>query len=184
MPKAKLSTHAKRTQALKDKAYLVFLIWQCEAFFVALHRARGEATAARRSADVTRRPHFVAHQQALADFQSALSFAGNISKFIWPVKSRLRSHEVKRASTRGRRVRKILGIKQRDRVLLNSPLIRNDFEHLDTRVDAWAELTIGGPIALHVVADEKHLDKILESDRFTRYDQGKRYWLCVTIRPA
>jgi hypothetical protein len=170
LPKAKLSTQAKKAQILRDKAYVIFLIWQCEACLVALHRARGEAEAIRRHADVTRRPHFAVHQQAFADFQSALTFAGNISKLIWPVAKRLRRDEIKAALSRGRRIRLLLGIKQRDRVLFNSPAIRNNFEHLDNRVDVWAEGTTGGSIALHAVAGEKRLKGIPTKDRFTRYD--------------
>lgn len=157
-------------QILRDKAYVVFLIWQCEGFFVALHRARGEATSARRKSDVLRKAHFVAQQQAFSDFQSALAFAGNIAKFIWPIRDRLRKREVTTAFSRGRRIRKLLQIKRRDEVLFKSPIIRNDFEHLDTRVDIWAEQTKGDPIALHALVPERFLSKIRESDRFTRYD--------------
>ena len=157
-------------QILVDKVYVVTLIWQCEAFITALHRARGESDKARRNADVTSESHFAHNQQAISDFQSALTFAGNISKIIWPIKKALRKHEVAAGLKRGRRIRKILGIKARDSVLFRSPESRNNFEHFDVRLDAWSQTTTGTSIGLHALASEKALAHISRGNRFTRYD--------------
>jgi len=109
-------------------------------------------------------------QQAHSDFQSALTFAGNVSKMLWP--RMLRTTEVRPAKARARRLRYILGITERDKVLLNAPVVRNNFEHLDTRMDAWATRTTG-TIAIHTLIAESALRHIPVRDRFTRYDPTK-----------
>ena len=156
-------------QAIVDRAYLLFIVSQCEACLVAISRARGESDAARRRADVFP-PTWTNSSQAHSDFQSALTFAGNVSKMLWP--RMLRAVEVKAAKARARRLRFILGITERDKVLLNAPVVRNNFEHLDTRMDGWATRTTG-TIAVHTLIDESALRHIPVRDRFTRYEPDK-----------
>ena len=143
------------------------LLWQCEACLTALQSGRAESTAARRRYDVRGTAVFVDHQQAFSEFQSALTFAANVSKMLWP--RFLRPSEVAPARKRAKRLRYILGIQRRDPVLYDVPTIRNNFEHLDTRLDAWAARTALGAIGIHALASERILQAD-KGDRFTRYN--------------
>jgi hypothetical protein len=102
-----------------------------------------------------------------------LAFAANVAKFIWPSQKALRPNEIAPAMKRGRRIRNLLGIKKQDRTILQSPVVRHHFEHLDLRVDRWAKGTTGASIAVHALAGEKSLEAISERDRFTRYDPSR-----------
>lgn len=163
-------------QARIDRAYLVMLLWQCEGCLTALQRGRAESTAARRRYDIRGTAVFVDHQQAFSEFQAALTFAANVSKMLWP--RFLRTDERAAAMKRARRLRYILGIKRRDQVLYTVPTIRNNFEHLDTRLDEWAARTALGALGIHALAS----DKILQAepgDRFTRYDPQRDSFLML-----
>ncbi|HLY01317.1 MAG TPA: hypothetical protein VKR56_02330 [Candidatus Cybelea sp.] len=152
------------------------LLWQCEACLAALQRGRAESLAARRRYDVRGTAVFIDHQDTFSEFQSALTFAANASKMLWP--RFLRTSERVPAMRRGRRLRYILGIKKRNPALYSVPTIRNNFEHLDTRLDAWAERTKVGAIGIHALAS----DKVLQGergDRFTRYDQARDSFLML-----
>ena len=70
---------------------------------------------------------------------------------------------------RARRLRYTLGITRRDHTLYSVPAVRNNFEHLDTRLDKWAEITAHGAIGIHALASDKVLQAD-KGDRFTRYD--------------
>jgi hypothetical protein len=163
-------------QARIDQGYIVMLLWQCEACLTALQRGRAESTAARRRYDVRGSAVFVDHQQAFTEFQSALTFAANVSKMLWP--RFLRPYEKATAMKRARRLRYILSIKKRDGVLYRVPTIRNNFEHLDTRLDIWAARTISGTIGIHALASDKVL-KADRGDRFTRYNPERDAFLML-----
>jgi hypothetical protein len=118
----------------------------------------------------------VDHQQAFSEFQSALTFAANVSKMLWP--RFLRAPEKAAALKRAKRLRFILGIKRRDRILYAVPTIRNNFEHLDTRLDAWANRTVDGAIGIHALASDSVLQAD-KGDRFTRYNPGRDAFLML-----
>jgi hypothetical protein len=152
------------------------LMWQCEACLTALQRGRAESTAARRRYDIRGIAVFVDHQQAFSEFQSGLTFAANVSKILWP--RFLRASERAAAMKRAKRLRYILGIKRRDPALYAVPTIRNNVEHLDTRLDEWAARTALGTLGIHALAS----DKILQAepgDRFTRYDPERDSFLML-----
>jgi hypothetical protein len=142
------------------------LLWQCDGFLTALQRGRAESLAARRRYDVRGSAVFIDHQQAFSEFQSALTFAANVSKMLWP---RVYPSESAAAEKRAKRLRYILGIKRRFHVLYSVPTMRNNFEHLDVRLDKWAKRTVEGAIAIHTLAGDKVL-KVAAGDMFTRYD--------------
>jgi hypothetical protein len=59
--------------------------------------------------------------------QTFLTFAGNVSKLLWPVK---------KANKRGADLRRELGV---DGLALECRELRNHLEHFDERIDVWLE---------------------------------------------
>jgi hypothetical protein len=152
---------------LIDRVYLQMLLWQCEACFVALHRARGESDSARRSADIERAPNYFANQQAFSDFQCALAFAANVGKMLWPPGK----------GARKERLRRLLGdVGGESSLRAATAKIRNHFEHLDERIDSWSASSNGGSVLIHSLTDETF--DIPASNLFNRYDpETETFWM-------
>jgi hypothetical protein len=152
-----------------DRAYLIFLLWKCEAMMVSLDRAYSSHLEARRAADLSNAPVFSATQRAFTDFESALTFAADVAKMLAP--RFLRPNERVAATTRARRIRKLLGLRKRHpslRLLHKALVMRNHFEHLDTRLDTWASQTKGTALLMHALS--KDLSFVEQPDRFNRFD--------------
>ena len=114
----------QRDLDITDSGYLEFLLYLCDGFSVSLARAtqilHGFPPDAR---------------QGFRDIHSALAFAANISKMLWPTTT-AQDHAV--AKPRGKRIRALLQLNQGDPVLKSSVVLRDDLEHLDTRIDEWS----------------------------------------------
>jgi len=144
------------------------LLWQLDSCLIALHRARGESNATRMRYDISERAVFTDHQQPVADFQSALTFASNVSKMLWP---RIKEPVArKRGLARAKRLRRLLQIRRRDGVIYRVPDIRNNFEHLDERIDVWSERTAEGVMGVHALTSDRGLMRVDKGDRWTRYN--------------
>jgi hypothetical protein len=169
----------KQKQDFVDRLYLLFLLWHCEACFVAFDRAFIDHKEARRIADVVRYPSFLATQRSFSEFESALAFAANISKMLDP--KFFWKGEKLAALARGRRLRKILEIKKRDsvlRVLRRANVVRNHFEHIDLRLDKWAATTKGQHALMHALSAD--LIFVEKHDRFNRFNPDTMNLLMLT----
>jgi len=144
-------------------AYLRFLVWECDGCSLALNRVFDQAhTVGMKHGDLG------LQRQVFMDIQSALGCAANVGKMLWPAPTDPDAAKI--AIPRGARLRALLKI-ETDPVLEDRRL-RNSFEHLDERVDKWAQqprklmLNVFGPI--NVVVGWTH-DEI-----FTMYDPVSR----------
>jgi hypothetical protein len=52
--------------------------------------------------------------------------------------------------------------------------MRNALEHLDARVDTWANSSKSHHLALHLIIDDNSLRNLDPGDMFTRYNPTKR----------
>ena len=116
-----------------ESFYLLFLIWECQAFDDARKRAVDNLHALEEKGG---EPDPDTQRRIFADFQAAVAFAANVAKMLWPVPGT--AAKQRRARKRAERLRNLIDI-QRDAVLENRKL-RNALEHLDEYLDEWARL--------------------------------------------
>lgn len=121
---------------LVDAVYLIFIEWQCEAFFAALDRALGRTVSSPQDRAIT---NLSSRWQAISDFHSALTAASNVKKMLWPEGFRNKAERTS-GLARAARLRKLLRIRaeREPRVLKVASVLRNDLEHADSRLDEWA----------------------------------------------
>jgi hypothetical protein len=122
------ATLTAKEQEGVDLNYLLFIHWQCCGFTAAL--TRGKALLAQTQTYATTELGF-------ADLFSAISFAANVGKMLWPAPTDKTRHL---ADPRGVHLCALIGITVKDPILSNYK-VRNTFEHLDERLDEWAAAT-------------------------------------------
>jgi hypothetical protein len=113
-----------------DVVYLLFLIWECRAF----HDARSRIREALDGYEKVVTADEALERRVFADFQSAVTFAANVGKMLWP-NTRHKEKQL-RAQLRGARLRHLLNIHHDNR--LESRNLRNALEHFDEYLDTWA----------------------------------------------
>ena len=123
-PKAP-KAHSPAVQEHVDHVYLLTLDWQCNAFIRAIERVNesiDKYNAAKN--DDTR-------EQVFSDAQSAIMFAANIGKMLWPEKPKRKTRAI--AKPRGVRMRSLTGIttdgkalQEADRATAGAALYRDE----------------------------------------------------------
>lgn len=153
---------------IADHTYYAFLAWQCDACLTAIARAQWALFYRASGSAQVRRIDSLQQQQAFSDLHSAVVFGSNISKMLWP---KPRTHEKARAKAREQRLRGRLTFGGPHGVFVDVVRVRDNLEHVDTRLDTWAaNSSKHGPLVLHGVATEEALKRVNPRDRFTWLD--------------
>jgi hypothetical protein len=155
VPKA----HSPEEQEHVDLAYLTILLWQCDSFvnaMVRLNTSLSKADFFRRSTD---------YDEVFADVQSVITFAANVGKMLWP-DPKPRMADI--AKARAGRLQQLVGI--RNDKALEDRRIRDDFEHIDERIDLWTQRQPAN-LVIHFVTDDDAMAVGNPTDYFTRLNR-------------
>lgn len=99
----------------------------------------------------------------IADAQHFLSDVGRISRTLWPTSAS--------NASRGEYLRWVLNVP------VDSPMktrsARNHFEHMDERLDAWAETSADSGLAINIVGSRGDYPQIDDHDLIGFYDPGQ-----------
>ena len=101
-------------------------------------------------------------EAVIADAQHFLSDAARISRVLWPTK--------REQAARGEHLRKILKIPTSS--ALKSREARNHFEHMDERLDDWAETSTDSDLAMNIVGDRDDYSHINDDDIVGLFNPG------------
>jgi len=153
-----------------DAIYLLYILWQCEAF----DDARKCLVKVLDRLAKAKNPNVVeAERRTFAELQSCFTSAANISKLLWPGKP-FDPKNGPEGKKRGQRLRAMLNV-QKEPVLENKKL-RNRLEHIDEHLDSWA--TSPRDMIVNAVSDNPAINAYNPTDIFGLYNP-KTYTVTV-----
>jgi hypothetical protein len=136
--------------------YLTALEWECHSFHDALSAAEQCFADRQQRAGFTR-------------LHSAITFAANVSKMLWPRQPPGRGAA---ARARGERLRLVLEIEHEP--ALTNVSLRNALEHIDERIDTWVENSPNHNFTIFSLGPANMIAGIRIEDVFFSYDPAQR----------
>lgn len=105
--------------------------------------------------------------------QNFLIAAGNLSKFLWATKAGANAETWTRRSEDRRQLRASLEVADNS-VLKLSPTFRNHFEHMDERIEQWAETS--RMMVSDLIGSPNTIGGFQTGDFFRSYDPANHTW--------